>query len=173
MKKTCLQNVIANILICVALNVVLGCVTTEKAVGEDYHVPFQMIGSSIPVIKVTLNEKNAWFIIDTGASATIINAALTKYFGITPHSKQQGELYGLGGTTSFESYLCRIRIGRVTINHPALKSKNLDAFFNHISFAENFEIAGILGSDILSRYKFIINYSNRTLSYKIHAMVGR
>lgn len=151
----------------------VGCASSEMVTAEEGHISFRMIGASIPVIRITVNDKHGWFIIDTGASYTIINAEQSKHFGIASSESQYRELDGLGGRMSFESLTCRIRIGGLVIDHPALKSEDLNALFNRISYNEKIRISGILGSDILSRYRFSINYGKRTLSYKVGASVGR
>jgi hypothetical protein len=129
-----------------------------------------MVGSSIPVVKATLNDKDAWFIVDTGASATLLNMSLAQYFGISPYRdlhRGDIEINGLGGSMSFESAICKIKIGQLTINHAALKSKDLNGLFAAINKKENMEIAGILGSDILLRCHINVNYDSQTLSFKV------
>lgn len=155
----------------VALIAALSCTSSEFITENDYYViPFRMVGSSIPVVKATLNGKDAWFIVDTGASATLLNMALSQYFGISPYrDRYRGdiEINGLGGSMSFESAICKIKIGQITIHHAALKSKDLNGLFAAINKRENMEIAGILGSDILLRCRINVNYDSQTLSFKL------
>jgi hypothetical protein len=147
------------------------CSSSEFIAEKDYYViPFRMVGTSIPVVKATLNDKDAWFIVDTGASATLLNMSLAQYFGISPYRDlRRGdiEINGLGGSMSFESAICKIKIGQLTIHHAALKSKSLNGLFAAINKKENMEIAGILGSDILLRCHINVNYDSQTLSFKL------
>lgn len=112
----------------------------------------------------------AWFIIDTGASATLINRSMCKYFGIPDYpdyGSSRTQLNGLGGAVELESSRCRIGLGSLSIWHAALRSSELNNLFSFISSREHIPVAGILGSDLLSLYHLSINYGNYTLSYRI------
>lgn len=151
-----------------------GCSPSEyRATSENYHViPFYTIGEKIPVIKATLNEKSAWFIVDTGASVTLLNATEAKHFGFSMRAVrgEMGELTGFADrlTLSATSF-CRLTIGNLKIGQRAYRSHEMSALFAMIESTEKMKIAGILGSDILARYGMSVNYELKTLSYKIKA----
>jgi hypothetical protein len=154
----------------IAMVTVMSCSSTEFVAESNYNVmPFTVVGAGIPVVRATLNDKDAWFIVDTGASVTLLNMAMSEYFNISTYSNfdlDVTEINGLGGAVTFESAICKIGFGQLIINHKVLKSKDLNGLFSHIKRKENIQLAGIIGSDILLRYRMTINYENKTLSYK-------
>jgi hypothetical protein len=148
------------------------CAPSPIVLKDDYHfISFRLAAAKIPMVKGKLNGRDAWFIVDTGASVTLINKAIIKHFGLSERFdfyEDKTEINGLGGRVGFESFVCKIEIGILTINHAALKSKDLNGLFALISGRENIRITGIIGSDILSQYGISINYENKTLSYKVN-----
>lgn len=150
-----------------------GCSSAENAtIQQDYHViPFGTIGHRIPVIKAILNEKNAWFIVDTGASITLLNATAAQHFGFSMHNSH-GELMELTGFSDnlmlSKTSFCRIEIGHLKIGQSMYRSHEMNALFTTIEKQENIRIAGVLGSDILARYRMNVNYETRTLSYRMN-----
>lgn len=151
--------------------VVMSCASSTIVSDATHHViPFRLIGVGIPIIKGTLNDKDAWFIVDTGASASLVNMAVAGDFGIPDFKNfyvENREINGLGGRRAFESVSCRIGLGPLHIRKEVLKSKDLNGFFDAIRVAESLTIAGILGSDILLRYRMVLDYDNGTISYRI------
>ena len=96
---------------------------------------------------------------------------MTSHFGIADYEytnlyDDRTEINGLGGTVAFKSAKCRLDIGTLTLYPFVLKSPDLNSLFSFIGDRESVAIAGILGSDILSRYHFNINYESMTISYR-------
>lgn len=158
-------------LVLLVLILAVGCVSSELIEHGQYHViPFRLSDAKIPIVRATLNDKAAWFIVDSGASATLINSAVAKHFGISERFnfyESRTEINGLGGTAAFESSFCKIEIGNLVIHHPVLKSRELNGLFQLISSREKLPITGILGSDILLQCGISLNYENKTLMYKV------
>lgn len=140
-------------------------------IANDYHtIPFRTIGQKIPIIQATLNQKNAWFIVDTGASITLLNATEATYFGFSMHQylRNDTEVSGfLDKLTISKTSLCTIEIGNLKIEHDVYQSLEMNALFITIGNNERMRIAGILGSDLLARYRMNVNYETRTLSYRV------
>jgi len=142
-----------------------------SAKPEDYHViPFRTIGEKIPVVKASLNDKSAWFIVDTGASVTLLNATEAQHFGFSMRAVR-GEMNELTGfadrlTLSATSF-CTLTIGNLKIGQRTYRSHEMNALFAIIENTEKMRIAGILGSDILAKYGMSVDYERKTLSYKV------
>ncbi len=141
--------------------------------ANEYHsVRFHTIGSRIPIVKLKLNDKDAWFIIDTGSTITLLNSTESNYFGFgvyhTSHSKIT-ELKGLNAKVAlFNACKCLIHFGNLIIKDHAWKSSDLNDLFLAIKEGEGIKIAGILGSDMLAKYDMKINYADQTISYPIN-----
>lgn len=150
----------------------VACASSTMVADSSYHaIPFRLIGGGIPIIKISLNDKEAWFIVDTGASASLVNMAVAQEFNVPNYNNYlagRREINGLGGRQVFQSVTCKIGLGPITINHAVFKSKDLNGLFDAIRNGENLIVAGILGSDLLSRYHMSLDYAKKTLSYKIN-----
>lgn len=150
-----------------------GCSFSEtyRTSAEYCFIPFQTIGRQIPVVEALLNGERAWFIIDTGASFTLLNASEADRFGffVREHPlHQQTEVNGLGGKlTLHETFSCRIDLGPLEIRHFPWKSGNINLISMKILTNEKIRIAGILGSDLLSKYGINVNYDTQTISYRM------
>lgn len=159
-------------LVCSSMAVVSISCTSSTMVSDSGHyvIPFRLIGVGIPIIKVTLNDKDAWFIVDTGASASLVNMAVASDFGIPDFKNfyvENMQINGLGGRRAFESVSCRIGLGPLHLRKELLKSKDLNGLFDAIRVAESLTIAGILGSDVLLRYRMVLDYESGTISYRL------
>lgn len=118
------------------------------------------------LIKVKINNKNAYLIIDTGASKTVLDKGrIGKYvsekeFGI--HDKLSSGL----GTNTMESHFTtikKIKIGEIELlNYKAvlLDLSHVNNSYEQVGFKP---IEGVLGSDILLQYKAVIDYERKIL----------
>lgn len=110
----------------------------------------------VPVITFTNNNQQFYFLIDSGASHSIINInsiAKFKYQEVNGNSR----IYGVDGN--------RLTATRVVVE---LKKKNY-LFINefnvlHVGGLDNIkakygvEIAGLIGSDFLKKYEFLVDF---------------
>lgn len=117
------------------------------------------------LVNLNLNGKDGWFIVDTGSMLTILDSGkINEYqFSIGDNS---GNISGFGGQSSMEyAYNVDLKFNNVVLS---------DQFFTQdIKFTSQFEkitgkkIVGILGGNILSRYQFIIDYTNNVIKINI------
>ncbi len=152
--------------------VINGCSSADYlATPDDYHViHFRSAGNRIPVIKATLNDKIAWFIVDTGASITLLNETEAKYFGFSMngHLRTKTELSGFSDQLVLaQTSICRMQIGQLKILQRVYRSVEMNSLFRTIEDGEKLKIGGIIGSDILARYGMNVSYETRTISYRI------
>ena len=143
----------------------------QNVTGDNHFLPFRIIGNNVPVVEVRLNEKKAWFIIDTGSSFTFLNLQEAGNFGFhirTIRADDLKNISGLGGTMLlYETVSCKIGLGYLSIKNYPWKSGDISRLTNIIKDHENINIVGILGADFLSKYRMNINYETRTLSYRL------
>lgn len=136
---------------------------------EPPHVPFRTHGG-IPLIKAKLNGKTAHFIVDTGASVSLLNEGEAEYFGF---QTRPDELYNevcvtdLNGTTTANRVSpCVLELGNLTVRSHHFKSRNMVEFSKPFMEREGIRIAGILGSDLMTYYRLQIDYKNYVISFK-------
>lgn len=108
------------------------------------------------------------WVIDTGASKTVFDNNLNKYF--LPSNDEAEDLHSAGINdepikTSI-GYLNAFAMGKLEV--PEMKVALLD--MSHInelySKATSLKVCGLIGSDFLLKYKAVINYSKSTLVLK-------
>lgn len=136
---------------------------------EEEYVSFRMV-NRIPVVNGRINGKQAWFIVDTGASVSVLNAGEAEHFGfrVANTIHQQGRaINGLGGRSNVYAVSgCDLAIGHLPLKYIAWHSQDMHALFSAIHENEEIRIAGIIGSDVLSKYHISIHYNKLALSYR-------
>ena len=131
-------------------------------------VKFRTIGS-IPVVEAMLNGKRAIFIVDTGASVSVINESEAKHFDFKiRHNNPEyavKEVIGFGGSATLKiAFNCSIELGSRKINSTVFNSSDMRNLAAIICKAEALPFAGILGADVLYRYRMNIDFGSRTIT---------
>lgn len=153
------------LLIVIGIVTVFCCCTAPSKLDTKY-VTFRTI-KKIPVIEGKINGKRALFIVDTGASVSILNESLSKRFGFkyvsTPSSQR---VLGLGGDAAVRlAFNCDVEFGDIRVSGIRFHSQPLGEVVKAIREHEQIEIAGIIGGNIIQRYGITINYRNSTISF--------
>jgi hypothetical protein len=147
-----------------ALLMMSGCLTSTY-VRNTNQLRFTTIGR-IPVIEGKINGKRAYFIIDTGASCSILNQSVSDRFGFKSFVKIDEHVMGLGGEAKMNhAFNCHVEVGPLKLNNIVFRTKHMDSFVSVIQTHENIEIAGIIGSDIFNRYGIAINFKSNTITF--------
>jgi hypothetical protein len=137
--------------------------------NEDCHVPFRT-HAGIPLIKVKLNGKTAHFIVDTGASVSLLNEGEAEYFGFQTRSDEDLDevcVTGLNGTAVANRVSpCVLELGTLTVRSHHFKSRDMVEFSRPFMDQAGIRIAGILGSDLMMYYHLQIDYKNHMISFK-------
>lgn len=111
---------------------------------------------SLPIVSLTNNGKTFKFLIDTGASLSVVDSAALHNLD---YSKLdiKGSAYGIDGNVVAVDYVA------MTLTHGDTKFSEqfqvirMDAFDN-LKESDNIDIVGILGSEFLKRYNFVVDY---------------
>jgi len=117
---------------------------------------------NLPVVKGKINDKDAYFILDTGASVTLLNNALAEDFGFAVVQNEYWENYvvtGLGGKHLIqEARNVVVQLGgeRLAFINKACSLQKISKNFA----ADHIKIAGIIGSDIMGFLGSEINFAN-------------
>ena len=140
---------------------------------EDYHAKNSLIRLSftdnmgrlnLPIVSLTNNGQSFNFLIDTGATLSVIDSNALDKLAYTK-VETTGNAYGVDGN------IVPVEYARIELNHE--KIKFVDEFqimrveaFDNIKESNKIEIVGILGSTFLKRYNFTINYKDLIISAK-------
>ena len=127
---------------------------------DNYHI----------IISGTFADKESvnW-VIDTGASKTVFDKNLDKYYSVIEGESDEIHTAGIEEQPQKISlaHLKSLQIGK--LNTDKLKVALLD--LSHINElykrATNLKICGLIGSDFLMKYVAVINYKKRVLVLRI------
>jgi hypothetical protein len=151
---------------CALLLTLLGCISPTPIQLDKTCIPFRTI-KNIPVLAGKLNGKTAFFIVDTGASVSILNESESKRFGFGCIDSDGYQVAGLGGGESSmnEAVNCEVELGTLKLKGIKFHTKRLGNVVRIISQNENIHITGIIGANVIEHYKITIDYKNRTISF--------
>lgn len=151
-----------NLLVLFVLSMFLSCNAQDNSFEGDGKVDFITV-NKVPVVEGTLNGKTAFFIVDSGASLSVLDDNQSEHFNFST-SKSNIAAAGYGGVASFgNAYDVKLTIGGKKFDTD-FKSQDLSKIVDLIRENDGVEISGIVGSDIMKNYHFIIDYSDLTIS---------
>ena len=118
------------------------------------------------ITKALINGHTGRFIIDTGASATCINNAMSEKFQLESENMNQQIGTASGSLTPQIAYNNSMQLGDWTDNDCSLLTMDM-TFINQALKAERMRaIQGLLGADFLIKSKAIIDYSSKKIYLK-------
>jgi predicted aspartyl protease len=126
------------------------------------HVPLRLARPDRPILLVDVvvdSEHTFPFILDTGASHTVVSPDLARRAGVRD---VQGEsIIGVGGATRSSTGVVKsLSVGEALVSDSTVIVADI---FSALSEATGASFEGILGFDFLSRFRLEIDYPNETL----------
>ena len=122
--------------------------------GEGFHI----------MVKGLIHGKEAHFLIDTGASRSVFDPKTIATFIENPvFQKKEGLTAGVGSSDleSATFVIDRLALGELEITHyegVALDLENVHELYDKLNLPH---IDGIIGGDLLQKYKAVINYRSK------------
>ncbi|MEH6537725.1 MAG: aspartyl protease family protein [Psychroserpens sp.] len=116
----------------------------------------------IPILKLELNGKHAYFVLDTGASSSLIDNSVKKHYGFTTRNVNNAfsndTVLGIGGIKELEqAYNVLLTIKGKKIKPIDFKSTNLSILRGSLN------VVGIIGSDFLIEHGYSIDFERNVL----------
>ena len=118
----------------------------------------------LPIITLTNNGQTFNFLVDTGASISVVDSIVLDKI---EHTKLNtvGEAYGIDGNIVKVNYVS-IKLTKEDMTFTEqFQVMRLDAFDN-LRETDNLELSGILGSAFLKAHGFVIDFEKLTLCTK-------
>ncbi len=136
-----------------------GCISERIASGAlDSSIDFET-HNNIIIVEAYVNEKWAKFVVDTGASISLLDFNQSKKYRFNYSIDPETRLTGFGGRSKLmRTSDVSFQFKEVTNYHPNFFASDLSGL-NRILSQHNQKILGILGSDFLKRNGAIIDYS--------------
>jgi hypothetical protein len=139
-----------------------------KKFREKREVPFLLVGGMMMIKGTMRDSPQLDFIVDTGASRTIISSLMAKQYTrinypLSREMKPKTPLTGIGGR--MEDVLIAENVNIEA--GPLKKEFNMISVVNLAEGSENLEmeIGGILGRDMLDGYTLLIDYGKRSITF--------
>jgi hypothetical protein len=122
--------------------------SSSRAVAFDF-----IADTSLVVLPVTINNEGPYkFLLDTGASQTILSAVVADSLGI-PHGRNQTLLTAGGNLPVSVRTIDTLQVG-------AARLEKVDIVVANFSLMQTLSVDGVLGGDYLRQFKVSIDYDN-------------
>jgi hypothetical protein len=148
-----------------ALLILLLLVETLAAYTQEHRVVKIKSLQSKPIVEVTLNGKKAYFIIDTGADISVINAAVAEKYGFETVKDYSG--YTAKGISNHDEKFMKVKNALVLLDSVQMRTEffafDMEHLAKSIEERTTYRVVGIIGADLLVRYGFVIDYGTRML----------
>lgn len=129
--------------------------TEFKTAGVSY-----VNSEKVPIVAATLNGKPCKFIVDSGASISLVDASFLEEYGLSSVSGSTGTINGFGGASQIiDLNVATLGLGGIKFNH-FFRSQNISNVLKAMPVSG---VVGIIGSDFFSLYDVIIDYKTSAL----------
>lgn len=124
------------------------------------------------LVNARVNGKPSRLLVDTGASKTVFDKARSSLFLSTDKFEKHDKLSTGLGTSNMKSHLAiieTISLGKLTITN--YKTVVIDLSHVNVAYSQLKlkPIDGVLGSDILKKYKAVIDYGKKILWLSVNS----
>lgn len=122
---------------------------------------------SKPIVKMTLNGKKIWALLDTGTESTIIDLNAKEDYGFRTYVNPSSEYTVAGVGPNNYHQLQPVKDADLLYGETQLKRKvyayNLKNIVSSIHERTGKKITVIIGSDMMAAYGFVIDLGNKTV----------
>lgn len=122
------------------------------------NIPFYF-SENLIYLPVTINGDTRWWVLDSGASMSVIDADYAESLGLNPEGSIGGFGFGELFTLSF------VRLPPCRVGELALPAQTIHAYKGLAESSYEPVRVGILGYDFLSRFVTRIDYARHTISF--------
>jgi hypothetical protein len=133
---------------------------------DSVVIPIEL-SSGLPLVKIKINGKYYYFLLDTGCNITLIGNKIAKDNNIAYHN-EEGQMKTVDGSTMVHSgFLPELDLEQIKMsNIPVTITKHDDAVEVNYLFITFFQCDGIIGWDLLQNFDFTIDYKNEQLTLR-------
>jgi hypothetical protein len=129
---------------------------------SNLKINFELVNGLI-LVKGKINEEEAYLLIDTGASKTVINS---EHFSSLERLEIEEKAIifnqGIKDVIAYQTKVDLIEIENLVIKDYLVRILDLSYFSN---FFEEHKIIGVLGLDVLRNYAILIDYEEKELIF--------
>ena len=124
-----------------------------------------------PIVLGKLNGKKAYFLVDSGADISLIDASQKKKYGIrtTDLDLTNREIYDL--SSKHKKVVPVAKEVQVRLCDELVKGRflvlDIETLVDAIRRSNGIKIAGIIGSDVMKKYAFLIDYGEKEVRFSM------
>lgn len=133
---------------------------TFTAGGDYAEVPFQFIENHL-YLPVRIGDVESLWILDTGASSSVIDLGLTERLGLETEGEMKGQGAGNAVDVTFAT-LPPFSVEGIAFDEQQVAAIDFADLFRRTT---ELEVGGILGYDFLSRFVTRVDYANELLTF--------
>ncbi|MDO6426808.1 pepsin/retropepsin-like aspartic protease family protein [Thalassotalea sp. 1_MG-2023] len=134
-----------------------------EAVAKIKGTALELLPSGHLIVDVVIKGETAKFIVDTGASSSVIDKKLVKKLSLTPLSNEasiQGYVPGEHVLEMLKYRLNEVDLGGLVKSEIVFVEQDLSPMFQGLS---QYEIQGIIGQEILAKFGLLLDVSKAKL----------
>ena len=151
----------------VVIIVAILAVTMNRCTKEDPdNLVTRMIDySKIPMVKATINGREALFLLDTGATISIIDINQIAQYNIRNTGISEMSVAGYGGVDviSYDLDKPQIKMGTVYLSEE-FHGKDIKTIVEVIRKGTGKKVLGIIGNNNISTSRLILNFKDGTIT---------
>lgn len=177
MKNTCLIKMISLLTLFAGLYAAQAQKRTAASANFEHEVVHNQEAAikivhihDRPILQGTINGKKAYFLLDTGASISMLHTDKARHYDFvvreTRNPAMQVTVQNFHGrrieTQSVGN--AKLILGELPIR-TSLYAFDLSPVIRNVKARTNYTISGIIGADVMRRYRFLIDFHNRQIAY--------
>ncbi len=143
-------------------NVFLYLLPAQETIVSDF-----VSLSPKPIIEVQLNGKIAYFLLDSGSEITLLHAESAEEYDFQLLNYVPGGIQKVVGLGTVSDHLygagkVRMNIGNLRIRSLYVAT-DLSNVIKTVRYNTRYKLTGIIGSDVMKKYGFLLDYQNQKL----------
>lgn len=169
-------------IIIIVISILVYSIKIDKTLKDKsvYNIPLlnNQIELSLPVVYFNWRDTPLFFIVDTGASESLLHEEVFNE-KINPFLKslvkeETVHLLGITGKTTHSVKICSLELIYKNLKFNSdFKIINLKDSIQHINEQSGIECAGVIGLNFLRKYKMKLNFKQNTLIVAKHDLLHK
>ena len=138
----------------------------EFLAAKGYHpIRLRRAASGLDFVSLKLNGTRGLFLLDTGASNSVLHNALLTRYGISANSGIASETaIGAGGEVRLSAHVISgLELGGHTFALPQISATDLSVIISALSREQGVRIDGIIGQDLLILHGGVVDVAGERL----------
>ena len=169
-------------IIIIVISILVYSIKIDKTLKDKsvYNIPLlnNQIALSLPVVYFNWEDTPLFFIVDTGASESLLHEEIFNEkinpFLKHPIKEEVVHLLGIAGKTTHSVRICSLDLVYKNLKFNSdFKIINLKDSIQHINEQLGIECAGVIGLSFLRKYKMKLNFKQNTLVVARHDLLHK